>query len=798
MNKRAMREISNRIEESIAFKNMLGIADEPEPGTADYDLLVRFTDIVKRKGLNILAETGTPEHQMILECLHIVRNGHVTHPLSDVHFVQWPIEDYVCWAQQVPRTSAYCKMPCPIDQKELDRFIHTHNRTLDYGMDFLSSFLGTGKEHPEGLWDIAEMSNGRSRRLCVVLKPYFSSHPNSYPLAPGEWFLFEEGMADVLYGANLIELFAHMRRLNFRDACSQIAESFGKIRDTTKKYWMKSGWSQVNNTISPVLPKRVAIQIDGKMFGEKPGGLLGEFYQYESPQRMPIGVVHYHPNGDAPFRLEQTLWVKNNSQEHQWELRPFIQDLPLYAAPLIHLYPSATVVIVENERACRARQAIPLNGIYDEILTTWPRGYASLENVSFQILHGRNVQCHIGKDDEAYLFAKKIFKKLTQAGVGNVFFVLNEEMTLERFNRPLPDPITFDELGERFNSSVDKVDRREPRPASGTSITELANLSGEKFAIPFVLEPIIEEGDAVMLLAKPDTGKSWLALLIGLTMANGGDFGKLLSAPKPKSVLYVYGERRRKLARQAKFVVTKIGIADHAAEMVFFPSLDGGKAEPLLDISTEEGQGAVTKVATSADVVIFDTIGSLTAKKVDHPDGWKKTEAFFADLTAQGKTIIFLHHTSSTDSQEPRGTQWMKAYVDTIMLMESCGEDSAIIHFTQKHTENPRQLEAMNSTWSLNWEREGDDISWDLQLKNEEFAKDKKNVDSKPSLVTKTLHRRKRLVELQRLDGGVSLEKVANEFGCSTDTIYRDIRKLKKEGWQGAPTFVVEILSSKS
>jgi hypothetical protein len=57
----------------------------------------------------------------------------------------------------------------------------------------------------------------------------------------------------------------------------------------------------------------------------------------------------------------------------------------------------------------------------------------------------------------------------------------------------------------------------------------------------YLLEPLIREGESMMLWAAPGVGKTMAALSMALAVAGGGQF-LAWNAPKPRRVLYLDGE----------------------------------------------------------------------------------------------------------------------------------------------------------------------------------------------------------------------------------------------------------------
>src|SRR5690242_4791783 len=120
---------------------------------------------------------------------------------------------------------------------------------------------------------------------------------------------------------------------------------------------------------------------------------------------------------------------------------------------------------------------------------------------------------------------------------------------------------------------------------------------------PFLLDPIVERGTAVLIYGAPGVGKSFLALGLALAAAGGGSFLGW-TAPRPHRVLYLDGE---------------MSLGALAGRLRLFgtppPSLDVWLASEQtglrLDLSTWDGLSCLAGSWNAVDLVIVDSLSSL-------------------------------------------------------------------------------------------------------------------------------------------------------------------------------------------
>lgn len=168
----------------------------------------------------------------------------------------------------------------------------------------------------------------------------------------------------------------------------------------------------------------------------------------------------------------------------------------------------------------------------------------------------------------------------------------------------------------------------------------------------YILDPLMKQGESLMLWAAPGVGKTMAALSIALAAAGGGKFLGW-KAPHPFRVLYVDGEMALADLKD-RLVVLKDAVegldVDAAAKnlrLLVRSHQDPEASFP--DIATPEGQQTIYARArgTKADLVILDNF-SVLAGVDDENDAAAMTPVltFLLRMKQAGIATILVHHSN--------------------------------------------------------------------------------------------------------------------------------------------------------
>jgi len=187
-----------------------------------------------------------------------------------------------------------------------------------------------------------------------------------------------------------------------------------------------------------------------------------------------------------------------------------------------------------------------------------------------------------------------------------------------------------------------------------------------------LLEPLIREGESMMLWAAPGVGKTMAALSMALAIAGGGKFLEW-NAPKARRVLYVDGEMHMGdlQSRLASLVKAVPGIELEAAgdNLALLARQAQDPEAEFPDLATKEGQDLIFKKATTGNfaLVILDNF-SVLADVDDENDAAAMSPVLqFLMRMKQGNVATVLLHHSSKGGDNYRGSSKLATTFEVIV-----------------------------------------------------------------------------------------------------------------------------------
>ncbi len=180
-----------------------------------------------------------------------------------------------------------------------------------------------------------------------------------------------------------------------------------------------------------------------------------------------------------------------------------------------------------------------------------------------------------------------------------------------------------------------------------------------------LLNPILPERSLSMLFSPRGTGKSWLALSMGLAVASGSPLLRW-TAPRPRNVLYVDGEM------QLADLQSRLGSirAGMAAEIPNdrFRILAADSTEAGINLSSIEGQQALEPHLADIDLLILDNLSTLlTSGSEGASDAWLPVQNWLLRLRRKGTAVFLIHHAGVNGRQ--RGTSRREDALDTVIAL---------------------------------------------------------------------------------------------------------------------------------
>jgi len=205
------------------------------------------------------------------------------------------------------------------------------------------------------------------------------------------------------------------------------------------------------------------------------------------------------------------------------------------------------------------------------------------------------------------------------------------------------------------------------------SITEL--LQTEFKPHEFILGKWLATQSLSMIHAYRGVGKTFVALNIAYAIASGGSFLGW-HATKPRGVLYIDGEMPASALKERMSNIIVAAGKEPIAPLMFITPDAQKFAMP--DLSTEEGQAAIKPFITDEiDLIIIDNLSCLVRSgRENESESWKPIQEWALRLRAEGKSLLFIHHSGKTGKQ--RGCSKREDVLDTVICLkrpENCTSD---------------------------------------------------------------------------------------------------------------------------
>lgn len=193
----------------------------------------------------------------------------------------------------------------------------------------------------------------------------------------------------------------------------------------------------------------------------------------------------------------------------------------------------------------------------------------------------------------------------------------------------------------------------------------------ERPSLNWLIPGVLPKPGMVLLLGEPFAGKSFLALQLGLSLAQGGTF--MHKKCVQSRVLYLQFDPSEMVWRDRILSIQKAGVKLEGPLFMTHPD-DSPRS---MNILTSESQQflAGSLEAARPDVVIIDVLRELHS--CDEQDSTQMKAVGDAVMQIfHGYTLIILHHTRKFDSEKPievinssRGSSYMTGKADATWLI---------------------------------------------------------------------------------------------------------------------------------
>ena len=223
------------------------------------------------------------------------------------------------------------------------------------------------------------------------------------------------------------------------------------------------------------------------------------------------------------------------------------------------------------------------------------------------------------------------------------------------------------------------------------SFSEYATL--ERPTLNWLVPGILPKPGMVLLLGEPFAGKSFLALQLGLSLAQGGMFMHKRCAQS--RVLYLQFDPSEMVWRDRILSIQQAGIKLDGPLFMTHPD-DSPRSMNILSSESQQFL-AGSLMAARPDVVILDVLREIHSS--DEQDSTQMKAVGDAIMQIfHGKTLVILHHTRKFDSDKPievinssRGSSYLTGKADATWLIHQ-GKLHTVSRFDSPRTHQMKRL----------------------------------------------------------------------------------------------------------
>ena len=275
-----------------------------------------------------------------------------------------------------------------------------------------------------------------------------------------------------------------------------------------------------------------------------------------------------------------------------------------------------------------------------------------------------------------------------------------------------------------------------------------------------ILAPWLPTSGLCMIHAIAGIGKTHLSFGTAYAVASGGSFLKW-KAEKARGVLLIDGELSANLAQERWKLTRAIQSNTLMAPLLFVtPDLQSGC---MPDLATIPGQTIINELITDEiELIIVDNLSCLVRTgNENEAEQWAPIQAWALRLRAQGKSVLFIHHSSKGGSQ--RGTSKKVDVLDSMIMLKR----------SETYTQD------QGATFEVHFEKSrgfcGDDATpFEASLTQDE--------QGLPCWTTRSLEDSDFDKVIKLLNKGISQKEIAETLKVSKSTISRHATRARNEG----------------
>lgn len=182
-----------------------------------------------------------------------------------------------------------------------------------------------------------------------------------------------------------------------------------------------------------------------------------------------------------------------------------------------------------------------------------------------------------------------------------------------------------------------------------------------------VLAPVFTLSSLNMIFAARGVGKTHLGLGIAYAAAMGATFLNW-TASRPFKTLLIDGEMPGESLQSRLAVIVEAANTKPKPENLNIITIDLNDGI-MPDLATLEGQDAIEKPCTDAELIILDNLSCLVRSgKENEAESWTSISEWALRMRSSGKCVIFMHHAGKSGTQ--RGTSKREDLLDVVLELK--------------------------------------------------------------------------------------------------------------------------------
>ncbi|NCD09934.1 MAG: hypothetical protein EOL98_11015 [Negativicutes bacterium] len=513
-----------------------------------------------------------------------------------------------------------------------------------------------------------------------------------------------------------------------------------------------------------------------------------EKYIYTNQDGSYSFILQTFSNGKDIINFPCSLFInpKNTKRTKIFDWLCPKMPLPLYNKHIIcgcHLSKNQ-VFICENEHQCENILKNHKNIADNFAITTWTGGLDYTINMTdWRDLNGKKILIFVDFKKESINNAYKIWIELKKINAKIIAFALpniqSKNNKLENINiyQLTGEPTDYPEIYKFAAFAKDHFDI-EFEINNNEEYLDIQDLLLNKYPDDEkILDPIINSGDKVMILASRGSGKTWFSTHIACSIAMGEhSVGGEYDTPKPAKVLVIDGEmREKKLQERYKACIKnnrhKIG--------------NNLRLRPLASNITKqnlENQECVRSLSNSikwADVIFLDSLFYLFPGSMGSQiENCKLLIDFINKPEMKNKTVILIDHTGK-NNKDSYGSIGKEIGLDLIIKIDKLKNNSGET-FKLSYTKhrNLSQSQVKEIKYKFNIDANGHATFNVLKEKNETEITSSDQKDTEKSTMTKSKFTNEQKEEVIKLYlQKLSYREIEQRTGISRSTISNIIKK---------------------